>query len=389
VCPAESIVKIVQVNYAYTGQISDHAALLDAYETLTGWSEAVAGAGAEVSVVQAFHYDARLTRNGIDYLFCAADRPSDGSVRPRWRRPRALEAAVLAAKPDVVHVNSLDFAPEIWLLRRALPPHVPLVVQDHADALPRSFSLKGAVRRRLLAAADAFLFTAVEQSVPWRTNGFISERQRVYAVLESSTTLTPMDPDTARSISRVQGSPAVLWVGRLNTAKDPITVLQGFEQALDVLPDACLTMVYGEDELLPAVRRRVSDSPALARSVRLVGPVPHRQMAAFYSAADLFVLGSAHEGSGYSLIEACACGAVPVVTNIPSFRVMTDRGAIGVLWSHGDPSACAHAIVDAARRDRDEERQRVLRHFGQHLSWSVVGAQALAIYQDVRATRRA
>jgi len=78
-----------------------------------------------------------------------------------------------------------------------------------------------------------------------------------------------------------------------------------------------------------------------------------------------------------------------VVTNIPSFRVMTDRGAIGVLWSHGDPSACAHAIVDAARRDRDEERQRVLRHFGQHLSWSVVGAQALAIYQDVRATRRA
>ena len=48
---------------------------------------------------------------------------------------------------------------------------------------------------------------------------------------------------------------------------------------------------------MPAVRRRVSDSPALARSVRLVGRVPHRQMAAFYSAADLFVLGSAHEGS--------------------------------------------------------------------------------------------
>ena len=43
------------------------------------------------------------------------------------------------------------------------------------------------------------------------------------------------------------------------------------------------------------------------------------------------------------------------------------------------PSACAHAIVDAARRDRDDERRRVLRHFGQYLSWSVVGAQALAI----------
>ena len=36
-----------------------------------------------------------------------------------------------------------------------------------------------------------------------------------------------------------------------------MTVLQGFERALESLPDAVLTMVYGEEELLPAVRRRV------------------------------------------------------------------------------------------------------------------------------------
>jgi glycosyltransferase involved in cell wall biosynthesis len=381
-------VKVVQVNYAYAAPISDHGALLDAYETLTGWSEAVAGAGAEVSVVQAFHYDARLTRNGIEYVFCADQRFSDGSSRTRWRRPRALEAAVLAARPDVIHVNSLEFAPEIWLLRRALPGNVALVAQDHANAVPTTFSLAGAVRRRLLGAADAFLFTALEQSVPWRSHGFISERQRVYAVPESSTTLRPMDRETARSISRIRGQPSLLWVGRLNGIKDPMTVLTGFEQALESIPDAVLTMIYGEDDLLAAVRRRVSDSPALAGSVRLVGRVPHRQMAAFYSAADVFVLGSAHEGSGYSLIEACACGAVPVVTNIPSFRVITGKGAVGVLWPQGDASACARALVDAARRDLGEERRRVLNHFDQQLSWPVVGARALAIYHDVRAARR-
>jgi len=168
-----------------------------------------------------------------------------------------------------------------------------------------------------------------------------------------------------------------------------MTVLQGFERALEALPDAVLTMVYGEEDLLPAVRRRVADSPALTRSVRLVGRVPRRQMAAFYSAADLFVLGSAHEGSGYSLIEACACGAIPVVTNIPSFRVITDRGAIGVLWPHGDASACALAIVDAARRDLPAERRRVFAHFDHELSWPVVGARAVAIYRDVGTSRRA
>jgi glycosyltransferase involved in cell wall biosynthesis len=111
-------------------------------------------------------------------------------------------------------------------------------------------------------------------------------------------------------------------------------------------------------------------------------------MAAFYSSADLFVLGSAHEGSGYSLIEACACGVVPVVTNIPSFRVITNKGTIGVLWAHGDAAACASALGDAARRDLSEERRRVLNHFDHQLSWPVVGADALAIYRDVRATRR-
>src|SRR6476620_2781358 len=168
-------VKIVQVNYAYAAQVSDHAALLDTYDTLTGWSEAVAGAGADVIVVQAFHYDAQLVHNGIEYVFCADARPSSGASPRRWRRPRRLEAAVLAAQPDLIHVNSLEFAPEIWLLRRALPRDVAVVVQDHANAVPRSFSLKGAVRRRLLGAADGFLFPAVGQSDPWRTNGFIAE----------------------------------------------------------------------------------------------------------------------------------------------------------------------------------------------------------------------
>jgi glycosyltransferase involved in cell wall biosynthesis len=193
-----------------------------------------------------------------------------------------------------------------------------------------------------------------------------------------------MDRETARSISRAEGQPALLWVGRLNAIKDPITVLDGFERALGTLPRAVLTMVFGSDDLLPVVRRRVRESTALARSVRLVGFVPHDQIAAFYSAADLFVLGSAHESCGYALIEACACGVTPVVTNIPPFRAITDNGSIGALWTHGDAADCARGLIAAANRDLNEQRRRVLAHFEQRLSWPVVGRQAVAIYEDVR-----
>jgi len=374
----------VQVNYAYAGHMSDPAALLDAYETLTGWSEAVAAAGATVSVVQAFHYDARISRHDIDYVFCGDSEPAVGPTKTRRRWPRAFEAQVLAAKPDLVHVNSLEFAPEIWRLRRSLPTGTPIVVQDHASGVPRPFSISAPVRRRLLRAADAFLFTAREQADPWRAGRFISEKQAVYQAMESSTRLRAMDRETARSISGVEGRPAVLWVGRLNAIKDPLTILDGFERALGTLPEAVLTMVFGADDLLPAVRRRLKESAALARSVRLVGSVPHDQLAAFYSAADLFVLGSAHESCGYALIEACACGATPVVTNIPPFRVITDNGSIGGLWTHGDAADCARALIAAANSDLNEQRRRMLAHFEQHLSWPVVGRQAVAIYDDLQ-----
>jgi glycosyltransferase involved in cell wall biosynthesis len=121
--------------------------------------------------------------------------------------------------------------------------------------------------------------------------------------------------------------------------------------------------------------------------VRLAVVVPHERMAAFYSAADLFVVGSHHEGSGYSLMEACACGALPVVTDIPTFRLMTGGGAVGALWMPGDAAGCARVLGAVSRRDPDAERARLADHFTRELSWDAVGRRALDIYEEVRGAR--
>jgi glycosyltransferase involved in cell wall biosynthesis len=119
--------------------------------------------------------------------------------------------------------------------------------------------------------------------------------------------------------------------------------------------------------------------------VRLVGAVAHEAIAAFFSAADLFVLGSHHEGSGYSLMEACACGTVPVVTDIPTFRLLTGGG--GGLWTPGDAAGCARALAEVASRDLEAERHRIAEHFTTALSWDAVGRRALDIYRKVAANR--
>src|ERR1700750_1323777 len=94
--------RLVQVNDAFDPRFHSAEALLDAYCTLTGWSEAAVDAGLEAVVVQAFSSDAVVeSRRGVDYVFCK--RMSD---LPRSRQ--MLCERVAACNPDVVHVNGLD-----------------------------------------------------------------------------------------------------------------------------------------------------------------------------------------------------------------------------------------------------------------------------------------
>jgi glycosyltransferase involved in cell wall biosynthesis len=365
---------VLVCNFDADPAITDAEQLLAQYATLTGWSSALLGAGAgRVAVLQTFRRDLTIVRNGVEYVFAS-------TMRQAWRTIRRL-------KPHLAHVNGLRFPGQTAALRLLLPRNTAVVIQDHASGAPGAGRAVGRlVLRGALRQADGFLFTALEQAEPWRAAGLITSRQSVHAVLEASTTLTPIARAAAREMSRVAGDPAVLWVGRLNANKDPLTVLQGFQQALARLPGAGLTMVFGEGDLLNAVRTRIQGSGSLGRHVSLVGRVPHHLMASYYSAADLFVLGSHHEGSGYALIEALACGVVPVVTSIPSFRTITGNGSLGSLWPPGDASRCAEALIGAAR-DSQAQRAHVLDEFNRRLSWPAVGRQALAAYADIIARR--
>lgn len=354
-------------------EFTDPEALLESFTSLTGWCESLLEAGADrVVVLQRFDRHAIVTRNGVEY---------------RFGRPRDFASADLQSV-EVAHVNGLNFPVQTRRLRGLLPPRTPILVQDHASGLPPARAASRAVRRWGFRPVDAFLFTSAPLADPWRAANIIRRHHHVYEVLEASTTLRPMARADARAASGITGSPALLWVGRLNANKDPLTVLAGFERIIGSLPDASLTLVFGSDELLPDIRARLSGCPSLARRVRLVGQLPHGKLPAYYSAADVFVLGSHHEGSGYALIEACACGAIPVVSDIPTFRVIIGDGARGALWTPGDQAGLAHALLEMAGRDFGALRADLALRFAKELSWTAVGRRALDIYTEVGARRQ-
>ena len=119
----------------------------------------------------------------------------------------------------------------------------------------------------------------------------------------------------------------------------------------------------------------------------MLGSIPHERLPDYYSAADIFVSGSHHEGSGYALIEAMACGLTPCVTDIPAFRALV--GGSGIRWPTQQSEACAAALVDLAQRDLVSERSLVRRHFERTLSWKVIGERTVAAYETLVRRRAA
>jgi glycosyltransferase involved in cell wall biosynthesis len=370
--------KVVLLGYYYDRDLDDARALLDRYRTLTGWAGALASEGAGVTVVHRFRENRSFKHEGVQYHF-VADRYG-GKPRP-WQIPRAVHARVLASQPAVVHLHGLFFALQARALRAALPSGTAILGQHHAEKACQG--IRGRVQKFGLKTLDGFLFSSDEIGARWVRQGIIESMETVHAVMEGSTRFLRQDRDSARARTHLKGDPVFLWVGRLNENKDPLTVLSGFEGVLKSASESHLYMIYTTAELLPKIRARLEAKPNLAAHVHLLGARPHSEMADMYNSADYFVLGSHDEGSGYALVEALACGAMPIVTDIPSFRMMTDGGRIGGLWPPGCAEACTETMLSVIRQPLETQADAAHRFFQENLSYPAIGRRAMEIYKKV------
>jgi glycosyltransferase involved in cell wall biosynthesis len=259
-----------------------------------------------------------------------------------------------------------------------LAPGVPMLLQDHASRPPRFWRRQA--WRRMFDGAAAVAFCAREQAAPFVQAGLIGPRTDVLELPEAPARFTPGDQAEARRRTGLTGRPCVLWVGHLDDNKDPLTVLEGVSGAARRLPELQLWCCFGQAPLLARVRARIAGDRCLRGKVHLIGRVPHAEVEHLMRAADLFTLGSHREGSGYALAEALACGLSPVVTDIPSFRAMTGRGAVGWTWTPGDPRAACDALLAAASRPHASVAAQVRQHFERELSFEAVGRKLNAAY---------
>ena len=383
---------VVPLNYFYEADLATPEALLERYATIRPIAKALHRQGVHVTVMQRFHMNLDYWDSGIRFRFCAdSNHPS---LR-KWEIPRSFHSCVRdvcapahlpGAVQTAVHVNGLLYSLQLRALRAAFSRDCSIIAQDHANVPWRAVIRP--LQRWGLQAADGFFFAAKDLADPWVNDGLISKQQSIFEIMEGSNNFQRRDRRESRARTGMAGNPLVLWVGRLIALKDPITVLEGFASILERAPRARLYMAYGAADLLPVVKERIAANKALSQAVTLLGRVEHSRLEDICNSSDYFVLGSRHEGSGFSLAEAMACGVVPVVTDIPSFRVMMDGGRIGACWRPGNSGDFVEKFLAVLRQPLEQLSDRALGFFQSQLSYEAIARNSIRAYREVIAARQ-
>jgi glycosyltransferase involved in cell wall biosynthesis len=113
--------------------------------------------------------------------------------------------------------------------------------------------------------------------------------------------------------------------------------------------------------------------------------VERRTLAAIYRRAALVVYPSEREGFGLPLVEAMACGATAVASDLPVFREVAGDAVQYV--TRDDPDGWAEAIGDAIDRlaspeARAQARAAALRR-AERFTLAAYGRSIARIYADV------
>ncbi|SDD25368.1 Glycosyltransferase involved in cell wall bisynthesis [Mucilaginibacter pineti] len=319
-------------------------------------------------------FEQRAVMGGVPYQFFRAGNNF-------WSVSFKTLRFVRNLKPDIVLVQGFIFPLQVMLLRLFCGSSTKIIVQHHGDITYQG--IKGWLQKIAYRHAAAYIFTAKENAAIWQQRGIIKANAQIFELLEASTGFERQDKQISKSLTGINGKTNFLWVGRLNANKDPLAVLDGFERYLKVNPLAKLYMIYQTEELLTEVNHKINSSIALSNNVVTVGKVAPADLPNWYSAADFYISGSHREGSSYALLEAMACGCIPVVTAIPSFEKITHHGEYGFLYPPGDPEALANVLSALDGMNISKLSATTLTYFKQNLSFKVIADDLVDICETL------
>lgn len=178
-----------------------------------------------------------------------------------------------------------------------------------------------------------------------------------------------------------QPGPTIAFLGRTDEPRKGLAVLvEAFEDVVAALPTARLLVAGGGTA--EAVRRC---QPHVREQIELLGQLGDPDRGRLLASVTVYVAPqTSGESFGIVLAEAMAAGAAVVASDLPAFTAVLADGALGRLFTAGDPAACAAAVVDVCSDQHHLEGQRCRASAAvRRYDWARVVDDILAVYETV------
>lgn len=266
-----------------------------------------------------------------------------------WRAFLGIYRLCCRERFDVVHTHSTK--PGIVGRIAARLAGVPLVVH----------TVHGVAFHRYVGLSKRLFYYAVEFFASFFAHRIMlvsAHYEKYFRVFRRKTTVVynglPKADNLARPVQLPEGPIRLLFVGRLEEAKDPLTLLRAFAWIVNGQNRRDFQLTVVGDGSLEAACREFVDANGLSEYVKMEGW--QANTARFYTDHQIFCLSSIHEAFGLCLLEAGGHGLPVVATRVGGVPEVVREGITGVLVLPRDPVALAAAILrladDSGLRER-------------------------------------
>ncbi len=266
---------------------------------------------------------------------------------PGWPRKlgRLLSAVCLALavhrlKPDVVHVHYARGLAWGLLLARF---HPYVVFPWGSDVLEEQGAFREWYGKRLTCAllSGADLIAVPSEYLERRVRELlpsIFRMARIAPGVNLQQFRNGLDVRSLRERWGIREGARVIFSPRL---AQPFyrhdRIIRALPAVCEKVPKAVLAVAecFADREYI-AELRRLAAGLGVADRVRFVGEIPYSDMPLWYNLADAVVMVPKSDGLPNSLVEAMACGAVPVLNRLPQYAELVSHGENGFLVDPND-----------------------------------------------------
>jgi glycosyltransferase involved in cell wall biosynthesis len=253
-----------------------------------------------------------------------------------------------ASKPDVIHAQRIPFE---GMLASSAPPEIPFVVSIWGNDLTLHAGSSSMMRRltiRTLLRADGLLADTQRDIRLGKQWGFNSENPTLVVPGGGGIDFMQISrphPEASQAFLATIPSGAPLVINPRGFRPGSIRTdvfFQSIPLILQHRPDVYFicTAMAGQPEALQWVHRLKLES-----HVQLLPTIPQPQLWELFRKAEIFISLSTHDGTPNSLLEAMACGCLPVTGDIESLREWIIPGVNGFLVEPSKPQTVAEAVL--------------------------------------------